>query len=524
MKVLSKDATTDRENVKLDELKTCLVYIAVTVAMGVLVYLSLMANDLVNNLDGIWHPSNFIAGDWEISLGRGLQRYADRARFGLVSSAWNSVVFFAIWGLADYLIIRKFNLRTRLYSFLFLFVTIANPVVCESLTYSYMSINFALAYLLAVIAFAIVPKQGTSIKNRILLLVTSSLAFGMSMAFYQAYICVFAVISLFWIVTILNSKEKLSRILIESLGYIITFILGGAIYYCIAKLLLIRAGVEMASYKGAGNITPGVIIRSFPQSILNAYKETYNFIFIRRFNSNLEFSSMAIIVVVVITLICFITYVIGIFKNGVKNGLISILLFAFLPLAGSCICAIAVGNSITGLMAMGILLIVPLSYIFVKDKKALKIVFACSIFLLSWYTVSAVENDQIALKEGSVATERIADGILNDINDYCSDEPYNCVAIVGRASDNPLFYASEAYEMANGYAMFGRWSTDARNNRVTWDGIMKSMCGTHLQFCDDGKYLELIESNSVKSMPIYPADGYIQSVDGVLVIKVSNVY
>ena len=42
--------------------------------------------------DGIWHLSNFIAGDFEISLGRGLERYADRARFGIVSSPLNTVL------------------------------------------------------------------------------------------------------------------------------------------------------------------------------------------------------------------------------------------------------------------------------------------------------------------------------------------------------------------------------------------------------------------------------------------------
>ena len=58
-------------------------YIIASFFMGILAYFMLISLDLVNDLDGIWHPSNFIAGDWEISLGRGLQRYADRARFGI---------------------------------------------------------------------------------------------------------------------------------------------------------------------------------------------------------------------------------------------------------------------------------------------------------------------------------------------------------------------------------------------------------------------------------------------------------
>ena len=63
---------------------------------GVLVYFSMMSLDLVNSYDGIWHWSNFIAGDWEISLGRGLQRYFDKLRFGIVSTSLNTVLTQAI--------------------------------------------------------------------------------------------------------------------------------------------------------------------------------------------------------------------------------------------------------------------------------------------------------------------------------------------------------------------------------------------------------------------------------------------
>ncbi|MCR5716186.1 MAG: hypothetical protein K6G23_05025, partial [Lachnospiraceae bacterium] len=133
-------------------MKASLSYVVFAVLAGVIAYFSLMSNDLVNHLDGIWHPSNFIAGDWEISLGRGLQRYADRARFGLVSSAWNSVLVFLLLGIADYVVIDKFQLKHTVYAYLLIFATIANPVVCEAITYSYMSVNFALAYFFAVSA------------------------------------------------------------------------------------------------------------------------------------------------------------------------------------------------------------------------------------------------------------------------------------------------------------------------------------------------------------------------------------
>lgn len=78
--------------------------------------------------------------------------------------------------------------------------------------------------------------------------------------------------------------------------------------------------------------------------------------------------------------------------------------------------------------------------------------------------------------------------------------------------------------MANGYAQFGRWSTDARNNRVTWTGITRILCGTSLPFCGDEAYLKIIQSEQLKEMPIYPHCGYMKIIDRVLVIKVSDLY
>jgi hypothetical protein len=72
-----------------------------------------MSLNLVNDLDGIWHLSNFIAGDWEISLGRGLQRYADRARFGIVTDPFNSMITILLISIANVLILMRFKVISK---------------------------------------------------------------------------------------------------------------------------------------------------------------------------------------------------------------------------------------------------------------------------------------------------------------------------------------------------------------------------------------------------------------------------
>lgn len=499
-------------------------YVGFAILTGICVYFSLMSNDLVNNFDGIWHPSNFIAGDWEISLGRGLQRYADRARFGLVASAWNSIIVFGLIGVADSLIIMRFKLKATLFSYLFIFVTIANPIVCESLTYSYMSVNFGLAYCFSVLAFALIPAVEETRKGLIFRLILSAAAFGVSMAFYQAYICVYVVLCMYLILKMLKSGNPFLEVVKKIVLCAAIFFFGGMFYYFITRLLLWRSNVELASYRGANSINIIEIIKNFPAGMITAYKETLNYIFVNRLSAKLEFSNIVFTLIGVIFIVFTVISLVDIFKKNKQSAVLSAGIVMLLPVASSVVCIIAVGNVLSGLMAMGILMSVLLFYTFVDHKKFMRVTINCTLIIIAWYLVSTVENDQIALREGMKATERITEDILTEIASDDLLENVDCVAFVGRAAENPLFYKSTAYEMANGYAQFGRWSTDARNNRVTWTGITRILCGTSLPFCGDEAYLKIIQSEQLKEMPMYPHCGYMKIIDKVLVIKVSDFY
>ena len=108
-------------------------------------------------------------------------------------------------------------------------------------------------------------------------------------------------------------------------------------------------------------------------------------------------------------------------------------------------------------------------------------------------------------------------------SEYTEDE-YDSIAFVGRTAENSLFYMSPVYDMANGYAQFGRWSTGSRNNRVTWIGVMNMLCGSEIDFCDEEAYRNIVEGDEIKNMPVYPQKGYIKLIDDVLVIKISDCY
>lgn len=503
------------------QLKSFVIYITLAVVFGVSIYFTMMANDLVNHYDGIWHPSNFIAGSWEVSLGRGMQVYADRARFGIVSSSWNSILCFVLIGISDIFILKKLELLGTIYSYLFIFMTIANPVISESLSYSYMSVNFALAFLFSSIAFYSLPfnKSHTLISSAI-----AVLSFSVSMAFYQAYIGVFAVCCISFSIKKLKQFEPIKKVLLFLLNSGIVFALGGCIYYVITKVFLYRAGISLSSYKGANQINFTNILKCFPTTFLNTYKEFYHYVVTKRLNTNLEFSMVMVLILGIVLIFFYFLHLVKILKKGKWHAALSMFLLILVPPCACVVCIIAIGNVMTGLMAMGIIITILCSYVVIEDSTIEKKVFLCFLCILAWYWTGSVENDQIALKEGTTATVTIAKEIISDINDSNMLDKVDSVAFVGRTAENPYFYQSKAFENANGYAQFGKWSTESRNNRVTWTGITNALCGISFPMCDDGLYSELIKTDTVAAMPVYPQSGYIEIIDGILVIKVSSQY
>ena len=73
-----------------------------------------MSQNLVNHLDGIWHYSNFVAGDWEISIGRFAQRYFDKFRFGLVSESFNTILSLVLISVAVEWVVDLFEMKNKL--------------------------------------------------------------------------------------------------------------------------------------------------------------------------------------------------------------------------------------------------------------------------------------------------------------------------------------------------------------------------------------------------------------------------
>lgn len=495
--------------------------------VGVIAYFMMMSSNLVNDLDGIWHPSNFIAGDWEISLGRGLQRYADRARFGIVSDSFNSFLTLSLIAIANALIIEKLELNNSIYKYLVIFIFIANPVICNSLSYSYMSVNFGLAYLFCILSFACLKKEDNAKKaiSRVLL---AGIFIGISLAFYQAYISVTCILFVVYALKILLEEERIMvafKYLFTCVGAIVW---GGIIYLVITNALLLRANIQMASYKGAANISLLSMIINLPNSLKQCYVEYANYFVSYKAMSNLEFIEIVLVLLLLVYVIAVILRFWKLLHCNIFRAFLFLFMLILVPVAACFVLILAVGNTMSGLMSMGIVVsTVILSVIVPQEGKVAFWIKRAHLLILvafAWFQLSAVVNDQLALKEGKTATITLTENIVARLYEEKYLDEYQVVAFVGRPANNDRFAQSVAYHMANGYAQFGCWSTDARNNKVSWEGVLSNFLGINLIVCGESDYSEIISLEQVAEMPEFPATGSICVIEDIIVVKVSEVY
>lgn len=503
-------------------------YIISELGIGILVYFMLMSSSLVNDVDGLWHPSNFIAGDWEISLGRGLQRYADRARFGIVAESLNTIITLSLISVANALVLSKFKEKSIFFKWILLVILVANPVVCNSLTYSYMSVNFGLAYFFSVAAFAFTIWNYKNKKSGIMAICAGALSMGISLAFYQAYIGVTCILITLFALKMLLDESSIKDVFKYLGSATCVVVLGGLIYLAITKALLFRAGVEMATYKGAANSSPLMMLQSLPNSLKQCYLQFVNYFFKEKALSDLEFINIVLYGLFAVYIVAIIVQFIRLWRNSILHALLFLLLVTLIPVASCFVLLLAVGNVMTPLMSMGIVIgVVMLGVVIPTYDKIgfwMKRGYLLILIMFAWFQLSAVTNDQLALKEGKTATITLAENIISQLyeKDYLTDN--RAVAFVGRPGNNNTFIQSTAYQMANEYAKFGCWSTDPRNNRVSWNGVISNFLGVNINYCGDSEYQKIISTEQIALMPEFPQEGSICVMGDVVVVKVSDIY
>lgn len=325
--------------------------------------------------------------------------------------------------------------------------------------------------------------------------------------------------------------EKIVYFIVKS---ILTIVTGGVFYIIIANGLLMIYGIQRSSYKGASEVSLGTIIVSFPASIVRCYKNFYAYFVNHNMYLTVPRKSFLLLLgIVFFVLFCVIRLFIIIWRKNRRYAICFLGCVALIPVASCAILLIVQGTGMGLLMSMSLAssLVLCLWICVESMPKKEKISFFAKrisyllLFLLLWVEILTVTNDQLALKEGKKATEEVTSIIVDELasEDYLGSD--SAIAIVGKPSENDLFAKRKAWETANFYARFGAddWLGGSDGYR-SWRGLIIECCGLSLNFCTEEQYKSILQTKELAEMPVFPAEESIKEIDGVVVVKVSDVY
>lgn len=146
--------------------------------------------------------------------------------------------------------------------------------------------------------------------------------------------------------------------------------------------------------------------------------------------------------------------------------------------------------------------------------------------LVVYGNVCSAVIDQEAMYEGRKTLKSMSDHIADDLmsSGYFDDNEQLPVLFVGRPSSNSSFMKREYYLYANPYAQMGRFWLNDYSARASWKAVFRDITPAKLKHCSVEQYGELYSRTELEQMPVYPQEGYIQQINGVVVVKISDDY
>lgn len=454
---------------------------------------------------------------WETQQGRWGLRLIDILRGGINLAPLSAFIMIPLYSVAGILLTRVFSVRSRLLRVLMPLLIVCAPYVAEVERYHYCSAAYALSFLLAVLAVAFVScniEKGE---------IAGALCLLFSLSIYQASLGVTAGLCLMLLVLAVLQRQPWMPLLRR---FIIMGFLGSGGYFLVLELVLKLYDTSLYAPYGGGLLT---VLKNAPQGIANAYRDfVCYFVQTDTIAQNYYGQRLAYVIVAVLAIIALVCCFVRIKKKSAV--VLAVIFLLLIPVAVNITDIISTNTRIQLRMAGALIIIVPFCLAVLekerengKKRGGLLMVggLAC-ILLLRGYIVQ-INNDAVVMLAEKNKVINLANRIclqLEQNPDYLAGEE---VCIVGEAQDGWYKDVSPLYEKASSLAQEGIFLSDPVFNSDGWKNLCWEELGIHLNWCSDERILELCETENFQSMPVYPQNGSIQTINGVVVVKVANI-
>lgn len=509
-------------------------YFCVMLGFAVVVYFPLMSQKLTNTFDGLWVDTYYIAGGWELSIGRWLWPLADALRFGVQTDPINSLLTLSLVTLSFILVRRLFTTKDSFLTYLLGMAFISSASVSIQLSYRYMSPIFGLSLFLSVAAAYCVIRT----ENKARAVVQGTACLTLSLGLYQANLGSFCLILLVYFLMLLFQKPDRSLIHGHIAKSLCSAAAGVVLYYLTLKIVLLITGFQMSEYNGAASVSPLYVLKRLPTGAARAYQIFGIYFFRNQYRNNI-LQAMGFFALIVL-LVGF-----GLLKRfwqvvrsrDPEYILLSAAALAVLP--AICNVTLLITSEATWRLQMaGALdLFIPLCILLLdvtrkeqpQNEKLRMAVIGGTVLLAGLIVYGNVYMravDQEAMYEGRKSLKSMTDRIADDLMDfgYFDGEERLPVVFVGRPSSNPTFLMREYYLYANTYAQIGRFWGGSGVARQVWKSVFQNITPVNLTYGRVERYLEVYAESETEQMPTYPQEGYIRQIGDTVVVKISDDY
>ena len=491
--------------------------ITLLVAAGV--HYPIYANHLQNS-DSALLGSLYMAEEWETQQGRWGLRIIDMLRGGIDLAPLSAFLMIVLYSAAGILLTRVFEVRSRLLRVLIPLLIVCAPYVAEVERYHYCSAAYALSFLLAISAVVFVWCNNSTKSGEIF----GALCLLFSLSIYQANLGVAAGLCIMLLVlAVLQNRSWL--LLLRR--FIIMGMLGLVGYCLMLKLALILYNTSLYTPYSGGIL---MTLKNAPRGIAYAYQDfVAYFMELNTIAQNYYGQRPVYVVLAVLTLIVLVHWLGSLEK---KSSMLTAIIFLLLiPVAVNITDIINTNVRIQLRMAGALILVAPFCLVILekgveRDKnhwRDLLIVggLLCTV-LLRGYIVQ-INNDSMVMLAEKNKVVNLANRIclqLEQNSDYLAGAE---VCIVGEAQEGWYKDVSPLYGRASSLAQEGIFLSDPVFNSDGWKSLCWEELGVRLNWCSDERILKLCATDNFQNMPIYPQTGSIQTIDGVVVVKVADV-
>jgi len=476
------------------------------------------SHDSLNALNG-----GSVETIWKVLIGRYLAPVYRTVTRGDLTMPWTIGLLSLIWiSLAACLIVRMFSVKSRVQIFFIAGILTTNACI-SSLTATYI-------HDLDIDMFALLSGVGAAYlwhKKDWLSLVCGGILCAVSLAMYQSYIGATAVVILFYCFGELQKGESAKNVLLSCLRALAMLVIGGVLYFVGLKISsAMTENLAAEAYHGFNTLSvlnPSLLVRGTKMAVQQYFG--------RLLFMHTAHSEIAKLAMCALTLIPVLAIIIRMLIRKISIGakLLSLLMVALVPVASGVSCLFTT-SAVHELIFYPVYMTYAFALILVcrdsaeegkKPKRLFKSTFICGLCVMLGLNVFTSNGMYLKKDLEQDAALSLMTRMVYRIEEQADYIPYETpVAFFGNISQiqpSAEMGPYSAYAGMNNPVPYRGFLSPSYNSYAPY---IKYKMGNTIKLCDTETWYWMYLNPEVEALPVYPAEGCVKMIDGVMCVKV----